>query len=293
MLALVAAALVFAADWIDRTLSPNTEGIDVHSMNSGSHAGSSKVLIGDKWYIPKKNIDTTLVIGVDDADNADFLMVLAADDENNTCDAIQINRDTMTNIPVLDERGNASGTIRSQIALAFKYGDGGEISSINTENAVSYLLFDTQIDNYVTLRSDAVPVLNDEVGGVTIDGKKLSGAEAEEYVRMRMGVGEGTNLERMERQKKYMTEWLKLAKEKFTDSSETARFIAHMSDYMITDFSATELADLAEKIDTYSSAVIHVPEGEADYSGEYVEFNVDDKALMDLVLDIFYDEATE
>ena len=85
-------------------------------------------------YVPKKNIESILVMGVDEADTqkdselyvnnnqADFLMLMVIDHEAKTYRTLQINRDTMTDIPTLGLNGEFIDYQKGQIALAHAYG---------------------------------------------------------------------------------------------------------------------------------------------------------------------------
>ena len=64
------------------------------------------------------------------------------DNANQTWQMLQINRDTITKVPVLDVLGGASAYADEQIALAHYYGNGGKTADENTELAVSMLLDD-------------------------------------------------------------------------------------------------------------------------------------------------------
>ena len=134
-------------------------------------------------YRYRDDISTFLVIGIDDNDNeeesslgeyyrnssqSDFLMLVVFDESVHTYSIIQINRDTMTDIRTYDRFGNYAGDSLSQIALSHTYGEGAEDSCENTVYAVSHLLYDSEIDNYMSITTDVVPVLNDLVGGVDV-----------------------------------------------------------------------------------------------------------------------------
>ena len=187
-------------------------------------------------YPIKAHLQTVLLIGTDSQEQyhekenslqdyynfnqADFLMLLVMDTDANTTEVIQLNRDTMTDVPWLDVLGNYGGTEYKQLCLAFNYGDGGRKSCLNTVDAVSGLLLDAPIQNYIQIPMTAIPVLNDLVGGVEVTMPRdyteidpaftqgatvrLSGAQAEAFVRSRMGLENDTNLARMERQRLYM-----------------------------------------------------------------------------------------
>ena len=130
-------------------------------------------------YTLREDIETLLVLGLDTyADTglesynndkqADFLLLLVMDTENGTCKGIHINRDTMTEMNVLGVSGDRIGTVTQQIALSHTFGNGREVSCRNTANAVSDLL-GVEVDHYLSVTMDAVPVYNDLVGGVTLE----------------------------------------------------------------------------------------------------------------------------
>ena len=116
-------------------------------------------------YPIRKHIQTVLLIGTDSTaqyeeeteglrdfynyNQADFLMLVVLDTEANTAQILQLNRDTMTDVPWLDVLGRYGGTEYKQLCLAFNYGDGGVNSCRNTVDAVSRLIFDAPIQSYI------------------------------------------------------------------------------------------------------------------------------------------------
>ena len=126
----------------------------------------------------------------------------------------------MTQIQILGVTGEPAGTFTGQLALAHTYGSGEEDSCENTVLAVSNLLYGMEIDHYVSLTMDGVALLNDLVGGVTVEvlddfsgiddslvqGETvtLQGQQALTYVRSRGGLEDSSNLHRMERQRQYL-----------------------------------------------------------------------------------------
>ena len=81
-----------------------------------------------KSYVLKDIVETFLVMGLDkfggesDTDGfendmqADFIMLLVFDNEEKTCTALQINRDTIVPVNVLDLAGNKLYSVDLQIA---------------------------------------------------------------------------------------------------------------------------------------------------------------------------------
>ena len=167
-------------------------------------------------YVLKSGLETYLVIGIDkrgklepsqsynNDKQADFLLLTIIDNENKTVEVLHINRDTMTEVPVLGVKGEPAGTVTEQIALSYTYGSGMHDSSKNTVEAVSMLLQGVEIDHYITMTMDAVPIINDMAGGVTVkvlddfsgidDSLEkdkevtLKGEQALTYIRSRSGL---------------------------------------------------------------------------------------------------------
>ncbi|MCD8331087.1 MAG: LCP family protein, partial [Oscillospiraceae bacterium] len=99
---------------------------------------------------------------------ADFSLLLRGEDGGQSCTALQRNRDNMTQITRLAVTGEEVGTYTGQLALAHTHGSGGEDSCENTVKAVSGLLYGVEIDHYMSMTMDAVAVVNDLAGGVTL-----------------------------------------------------------------------------------------------------------------------------
>jgi anionic cell wall polymer biosynthesis LytR-Cps2A-Psr (LCP) family protein len=185
-------------------------------------------------YTSDHRFETCLFIGTDDSGNekaenpdeyrgslADFINLLVIDHTDKTYAILAINRDTMTYVPMMLEDGTVKQLALMQICTAHGYGGNLKNSARNTVNTVSALLGELSIDASFVLPVDEIPTVNSLVGGVTVtiegdltaidsafkDGERitLSDEQAESFVRARMGVGEGLNTERMDRQGKYIT----------------------------------------------------------------------------------------
>lgn len=183
-------------------------------------------------YVPKKNIETYLFMGVDadgkvkkaedygQSGQCDVIMVLVRDLSKATYQTLVIDRNTMCEVKSLDLDGSYLATTTNQIALAHADGDGLEISCENVVDAVSNLLHGQKIDGYAALNMGAIGTINNLVGGVTVtieddfsqadpslkmgETITLTDEQAVTYVRGRMNVGDGTNENRMHRQSEYM-----------------------------------------------------------------------------------------
>lgn len=270
----------------------------------------------DQEYALKEDLYTVLLIGTDGTEpyekeedllqdyynysQADFLLLLVQDLEANTTQIIQLNRDTMTEVPWLDVLGNYGGTEFQQLCLAFNYGDGGRASCLNTVDAVSRLLFDAPIQHYIQMPMSAIPVLNDLVGGVPVtipedltrvdpafvEGTTvwLTGNQAEKFVRARKGLQDDTNLARMSRQQIYMDSFRNQAQEAFVSESEfVLKLVEKMGEHLQTDLTAQQLSDLMVRLDQSQVSAIETAEGELIAGTSFYEFFVDETSLWKIV----------
>jgi LCP family protein required for cell wall assembly len=269
-----------------------------------------------KEYVLNEDVDTLLVLGLDKFESgnstiaynndkaADFLMLFVFDNAKKTCSAIQINRDTMADVHLLGVDGSRIDTVTKQIALSHTYGNGREVSCRNTAEAVSSVLFDVPVKHYVSMTMDAVPLLNDAVGGVTVtvtdDFSEITselpmgevtlyGDQAEIFVRGRKDVGNQQNISRMERQKVYLESFLESLRGTLDGSPTFALSLYEtVSPYMVTDCSATVFSEVLSRYSDYTLTEILSPEGESVRGEKYMEFYVDEEKLEDLTLKLFY-----
>ena len=272
-------------------------------------------------YARREDLETVLLLGVDKFEGetpegyvnnqqTDFLLLLVLDEENKTCTPIQLNRDTMTQIQILGVTGEPAGTFTGQLALAHTYGSGEEDSCENTVLAVENLLYGVEIDHYVSLTMDGVALLNDLVGGVTVEvlddfsgiddslvqGETvtLKGQQALTYVRSRGGLGDSSNLHRMERQRQYLAALQQQLKQvSQQDSGFTLDALLQLNEYMVSDCTVNQLSDLGDSLAAYQVGDILTTPGDAQEGEEFMEFTVDEAALQQLVMDVFYEPVEE
>ena len=274
------------------------------------------IFFNGKTYRYNDDLSVLLIVGVDDYDTisskfrntsqSDFLLVTVFDTSNQTVKLLQINRDSMTDVPVLGVRGDYIGLHFEQIALAHTYGSGLSDSNENAVHAVSRFLYDIPIDNYFTFTMSAIPIINDKVGGVTVtieddftgvdetlvkgETITLMGDQAEHFVRSRFTMqDDATNLARMRRQREYMRSMIEaLTAAIHNDSSFVMDVYGDVSEYLYTDCSVDQLNQYSEQFSDYTLSEIVTPEGEAKKGEVFVEFYVDEASLQQLVIDTFY-----
>lgn len=307
VVSLISVAFLVLSEWEKHQgLFPN------HGIDEGI------LIYNDVEYVPKNNIETFLVMGLDkyegtsvnDSYNndqqADFLMLFIFDNEAKKCSTIHINRDTMTDVNVLGVAGNRVDTVTKQIALAHTYGNGGDVSCRNTADAVSELLMGVRINHYISLAMDSVMVMNDLVDGVEItvledfteidntmvkgNTVTLIGEQALHYVRTRYGLEDSSNSTRMERQQQYINALYDKYIQKIESDEE---FIIEaslaMSDYIVSDRSVTQLQELGKKFAEYEFVEIEDFDGDTVLGEKFMEFYPYDDSIINTVIANFYE----
>lgn len=271
-----------------------------------------------KWYVYNDDIETILVMGLDKYESqvqegsynndmqADFLTLLILDKGEDKATALHLNRDAMAQMNILGLKGEKLGSTTAQLALAHTYGSGGKDSGKNTADAVSGFLYDVSVDHYLSLTMDAVKVLNDLVGGVSVEvlddfssvdpqlvkGAKvtLKGEQALTYVRTRQGIGDETNEQRMKRQQQYMNELLALVTHKVdTDENFITRAALDVSDYIISDCTVEQLKRISSFVSDYKVTEIKSIEGESKKGEKFMEFYPDEDKLQELIIELFFE----
>ncbi len=303
---LVAVALIVIKK-IDTKQTGKTEEI---SKNE-----SSTITVEGTGYVLNENVETVLLVGLDkfytassegyrNPNCADFVTVLAINHVTESYKAIQISRDTYTDVEVITIN-NKNYVEKMQLALSYTYGSGTLRSLNNTAKSVTNLLCGIEMDKKISAKMDVVPILNDMVSGVTltvlddytnldpslVKGKEvtLSGEQALLYVRARAGMEDSSNDRRMERQRQYLNALYKeMVKSAEGNESFGLEAITKVSEYLVSDCVNVELTELFEQLSTYDFEGIVSLEGETKVGEEYMEFHPDMTKLKTLVAETFY-----
>ena len=197
------------------------------------------------------------------------------------------------------------------VAGALMAEDGGiEVTGFNAAHLgmviKKFELMGVQIDHYVAMTMGAIPYLNDLIGGVEVtvlddfsgiddslvEGETitLKGEQALHYVRNRAELEDSTNLNRMKRQQQYLmaaAQKIENLDENFTISPEQ---LAQIAKYILSDCSIDTLSRMSEQFGTYKLQELQDIQGEAVQGEEYIEYYVDEDALAEQVLELFYEE---
>ena len=267
-------------------------------------------------YFPRQDITTVLVMGIDqfgpvtkssaytNTGATDMNILLVFDESSKECNILYLNRDTMVEMPVLGIGGRQAGTYYGQLALSHTYGSGLADSCENTRKTVSNFLYGIEIDYYAAMNMDAIAILNDAVGGVTVTVTEdfsqvdetitmgemtLHGQQAIHFVRSRQGVGDQLNVSRIERQKEYLDGFREaFQRTRETDPQFLVTAYEDVQEYIVTDCSLNAISGMLDRYSDYQLNEIISPEGENVRGEEYYEFYVDEEALDELILRIFY-----
>ena len=294
-----------------------------HMDENISVAENQMIWYNGKAYRYNHDLVTMLVMGIDqesdtieekddvsgESGQADTIFLMVMDKSKDEIKMISISRDTMTQIKTFDYKGNYLGKSKNHLGLAYSFGDGKVTSCQYMVDAVSNLFYGMPINGYVALNMNAVAMINDAVGGVTVTVPEdmtqvdpsfaegaavtLTGDQALKFTRYRDTEKDFSNNSRMERQKQYLVNFMGQAvKAMKADMGLPVSLYQSLTDDMVTNLSldrsvylATEAMDMHFTADGIVSLKAKSKKGSV-----YDEVYVDDDALYDLIIQTFYTE---
>ena len=290
---------------------------------------SSNITYDGVDYVKKQNVKSYLFIGSDMSDTAsvnedfvknglvakmaDAIYLVVVDEDADSYEVLQLDRNTICDVHVLEVDGNDFMTTQAQLCTSFFYGNSLETASENTALSVSELLNGTEIDGYATISMESIPVINDLVGGVTVtleddlsdldpELKKgetvtLNGDQAFIYVQSRMNADDGTNASRLLRQSGFIDAFMNQAKALAKkDGSFVNGVYSKLEDVMTSNISNSSFTKLLKNILDYENLGIVTLDGETktgtvlDDGLEHEEFYPDQTALSKTILHLYYKE---
>lgn len=290
---------------------------------SGADSSSPDVVWQGRNYNYNDHLSNFLFIGVDNreketadpgsaqAGQADALYLLSWDRVNGDTTVITIPRDTMTQIEVQGPGGESLGETEDHISLSYAYGDGGYESCSLTEEAVSELFYGLPIQGYCSINMDALPVLTDSVGGVTVtvpndsletvddrfaEGAQvtLDGADTETFVRYRDTSVSQSAMSRTERQQAYIRAFGEAAGAAYTaNPAFVTDLYEALEPYMVTNMGNDQFASIMDSLVSGSRTENWTVPGEGVSGESYDEYHVDDNALYEKIIDTFYQSEEE
>lgn len=295
-------------------------------------AKETETLYRGNSYVLNEDLVTALVMGIDKetvtrvggqswsaeeaggyaGGQADALFLAVINPHKKNISVIAINRNAMADVDVFDEDGNYQGVYTKQIALQHGYGDGGEESCLRQVKAVSRMFHDIPIHVYAAISMDAIPELNDVLGGITVevlddiiypeydmdlhqgDTVTLNGEKAYWYVRLRNENVFNSNELRLQRQKQYLTTFAAQAKNlSVKDVRVAVKLYQAASKYTVTNVDLNRFTYMATEYLNYDFDVkdLYSLQGEVIQGNQFEEFYVDEDALQELIMKVFYEPA--
>lgn len=319
------AAVVAGAAWVERQnsvkakeVAKEAEAADEDELDDSF----SYIKLYDTDYVYDHDIETYLVIGTDHSGNAegegdqyqgsmaDFLAMLVLDKTAETYAVLQLNRDTITGVPMLYDDDSVAEIRDMQLCIAHWYGSSSEVSCENTVKTVSMMLGDLSIDGYYALPIDEIPKLNSVVGGVKVtveddfssldpslkpgETVTLTDEQAIHFVQGRMSVGDGENTSRMRRQKQYVEAFAAQAKEQSqSDPQLAAEIYQEFDDIATTDISGKQVSKIANRLMKYKDLGVYEFDG-VKTEGENLDdgivhamFYLDEASVVDVMTKLY------
>lgn len=273
------------------------------------------VVYNDITYALNENIVTVAAMGVDresfglqndkigTAGQADMILVVAMDLKSGNLTGILIPRDAMVDVDQYTVDGAYVGVDRMQVCLSYAYGDGRETSCQNVLTSVQRILYGIPVHLYGVMDLDGIHALNDAIGGVTVTALEtfdefvegepvtLLGAQAESYVRSRNTAELNSDALRRERQIQYLQAFVKKGiRAAIDDIGIVGRLYNAATEYGFTNVSLSKATYLATTLLTKGVSFDNFLslQGELQDADPYPEYILDEQAVFETVLQVFY-----
>ena len=303
----------------------NSETSATQEAEESYELQEGQIRYNGKTYQYKDNLMNILCLGIDSRDGiakektpgkagqADCVILAVLDDEAKTIQLINISRDSMVPVHVYATDGSFVEDRTEQLALQYAYGNGRDWSCQLMEQAVSDLFYGLPIHGYCALSMNSIASLNDTVGGVTVTVPEelaelkpklftagetitLKGNRANEFVRARAvnSPDVASNNKRIARQKAYAVAFVNQLKQGMKeDMTLPVKLYQTAEKQMVTSLSLDQAVYLCTEYMncSFDTDNIYTIDGAVTMGEKYAEFNVDDDALYQLILDIFYEEV--
>lgn len=288
----------------------------VHSDDYEYHLSARTLNYDGVTYKQRRKVHAYLFIGVDNEGESaetnnyigggqgDAQMLLVVDDLNRSWQILQLNRDTMVNVPVLGVLGDVVSYEYTQLCMAHSFGSGKEDSCVNNVNTVSSLLKGQEIEGYAAVNMSAMGILNHIAGGVKVNVTSdftlvdptlvtgeditLTDEQALTFVRSRKDVDDETNTARMERQKEFMSGFLNQVKD--ADYRLVKDSYEKLDRYLTTDITESEMVKIFNKVKKYTKCEVLNIDGEATVIDDHWAYYLDEKSLMNTIVTLFYEK---
>ena len=270
-------------------------------------------------YELNENLTALLFMGIDttitddprtpgQAGQADVILLIVLDTKTGHMKTLCFPRDSYAEVDLYSTGGTFIRTDRTQLCLAFAYGDQHELSCENMIASIERFLYGIQINSYVALDMNGILAANDSIGGVTLtalDDIQLSrthsvkkgeeitllGKETESYIRSRSHEDIDANVARMARQKQYVEAFSSTVLQQAKgDPLSIVSLYQSLSPYMVTNVgldTVTYLAPIALK-GGLSFNDFHTIESTIEMVDDYPMYYLDEADLQRSIVETFY-----
>lgn len=260
----------------------------------------------------KESVETMLVFCVDgdelsqdtgdyrNGNKAELLLLLVMDRDQEKTTVLQLNPNTAVDYtpPGTQE------ALEIPLGQVYSYGSGGSDSGFAQLKAVSKYLNGITMDHYLMFTMDAVAIVNDFVGGVTLEltedlqeeypeqtlGERvtLDGERALKYLRFREAEDIASK-RYMERQCQYMLGLFPRFFEKAQDDDFLAKLTLQIGDGMASDLTLSQMVQMLELLERYElETTVVTIEGTAEEKDGQWLFVQDETAHRRVMEALFY-----
>lgn len=282
-----------------------------------------ELILGDGIYGSDHKIDTYLFMGTDLSGNeqgkeeeyrgtmADFLCLAIADHTDQSYACLELNRDTMTKVILLQANGGHGASATLQLCTAHWYGGNRKASCKNTVQAVSDLFGGLPIKGYYELNMKAIPIINHRIGGVEVtieddfsqsdpslamgETITLSDEQAYHFLHDRMNVGDGENTSRMRRQQTYLHGMIKKVQSmQENDHQFVINMLQDISEYSVSSMDLNKMGKVIQKLQGYTYEGMYTIAGQTRLGQalgdglDHTEFYMDEKDRLQKLTEIYH-----
>lgn len=331
-LIIAGAGTVFVFNEVGKSAMHNYEDMniepspDVEKVESVENSGRT-ICYDGKTYAFNEKVATVVLMGIDNKEDefstdkiigtggqADAIYIAVIDTLKDKVSILGVSRDTMVDVNLYNTSGDFVKTENMQLCLSYAYGNGGASSCENTIVSLERLFYGLPFNTYFSFDTNALEILTDTIGGVTLTAKTdfysyreqrtvsagetvtLFGEDATQYIRTRDLEAIDSNNDRMIRQKQFMTAFLSRIWDSVkSNPALVLDLYGTIDDYSTTNLTTAKMTYLAStalsSLNSYSEIEFYNVPGTVK-TGEYAEFYVDQDGLMELLLDLFYIEVS-
>jgi LCP family protein required for cell wall assembly len=249
---------------------------------------------------------------------ADAIFLVSLNNRDKTFNLICIPRNSMVDLEVYNEDKEVVRTFHNQICLQYPYAGGGQSGLDKMKESISDLFYGLPIHGACAIDLDSIGVIVDMLGGIEVtipddmtevdksyvEGStlRLTKDNSMIYLRYRDFDALGSPTTRLTRQKEFLKTAINVAIDKVKENPMIVSDIYQTVDsYMNTDISVDEAVYLSKQLLDYSitddsfyqltGEDKQVDKVKEDGKHTYDDFYLDEDALMDVMVKVFYTQV--